>query len=71
MEGEDAAEQIEVFGVHRLALAPATRSGYVGVRPTKSKRRAWQAWVHIRARSGDAWAHSIPHRKLRWPGQGP
>ena len=24
-----------------------------------------------RARSGDAWAHSIPHRKLRWPGQGP
>ena len=48
MEGEDAAEQIEVFGVHRLALAPATRSGYVGVRPTKSKRRAWQAWVHIK-----------------------
>ena len=48
MEGEDAAEQIEVFGVHRLALAPATMSCYVGVRPTKSKMRAWQAWVHIK-----------------------
>ena len=38
----------EVFGVHRLPLAPGTRSGYIGVRPSKSKKRPWQAWVHIK-----------------------
>ena len=51
MEGsddEDANGPFEVFGVHRLKLAPGTRSGYIGVRPNKSKRRPWQAWVHIK-----------------------
>ena len=49
MEGSDDEEgPFEVFGVHRLKLAPSTRSGYVGVRPTKSKKPSWQAWVHIK-----------------------
>ena len=42
-------------------LAPETKSGYVGVRPTKSKKRPWQAWIHIKgeeARSGAALVHS-------------
>ena len=41
-------ESFETFGVHRLPLALGTKSGYVGVRPTKSKTRPWQAWVHIK-----------------------
>ena len=49
MVGSDDEEgPFEVFGVHRLKLAPSTRSGYVGVRPTKSKKPSWQAWVHIK-----------------------
>ena len=51
MEGSDDEEAEgphEVFGVHHLKLAPGTRSGYLGVRPTKSKKRPWQAWVHIK-----------------------
>ena len=42
-EAEDREELIEVFGVHRLKLAPGTKSRYVGVRPNKSKKRPWQA----------------------------
>lgn len=48
VEGEEGTEQVEVFGVHRLPLAPGTQSGYRGVRPNKSKKRPWQAWVHIK-----------------------
>ena len=48
VEEEEGTEQFEVFGVHRLPLAPGTRSGYLGVRPTKSKKRPWQAWIHIK-----------------------
>ena len=47
-EGEEADAPIEVCGVHKLLLAPATKSGYVGVRATKSKKCPWQAWVHIK-----------------------
>ena len=45
MEEETVADEgpIEVFGVHRLELGPGSRSGYVGVRPTNSKKRPWQA----------------------------
>ena len=51
MEGEESEEgtgQVEVCGVHRLPLAPGTQSGYLGVRPNKSKKRPWQAWIHIK-----------------------
>ena len=48
VEGEDSEPRVEVFGVHSLPLAPGTRSGYVGVRPTKSKKSPWQAWVHMK-----------------------
>ena len=47
-EGEDSELQVEVFGIHRLELAPGTRSGYIGVRPTNSKKRPWQAWVALK-----------------------
>ena len=47
-EEEEETEQVEAFGVHLLPLAPSTKSGYVGVRSTKSKKRPWQAWVHIK-----------------------
>ena len=30
-EGEDDEGPIELFGIHRLQLAPGSRSGYVGV----------------------------------------
>ena len=35
-DDEDDEGPFEVFGIHRLELAPGTKSGYVGV------RRAWQ-----------------------------
>ena len=38
----------EVFGVHRLELAPGTRSGYVGVRRVKSEQNPWQAWLTLK-----------------------
>ena len=49
-EGEESerTEQFEVLGVLRLPLAPGTQSGYLGVRPNKSKKRPWQAWIHIK-----------------------
>ena len=47
-ESEDSEPQVEVFGVHRLELAPGTRSGYVGVRQTKSKKRPWQSWLALK-----------------------
>ena len=47
-EGEGSEPQYEVFGVHRLPLVSGTKSGYVGVRLSKSKKRPWQAWVHIK-----------------------
>ena len=49
-EGEESegTKEFEVFGVHRLPLAPGTQSGYLGVRPNKSKKRPWQAWIHIK-----------------------
>ena len=47
-ESEEEEEQVEIFGVHRLQLAPGTQSGYIGVRPNKSRKRPWQAWVHIK-----------------------
>ena len=37
-----------MFGVHRLELAPGTMSGYIGVRPNKSKKHPWQAWLSLR-----------------------
>ena len=33
-EGEEADAPVEVFGVHRLRLAPGTKSSYLGVRHT-------------------------------------
>ena len=54
-ESEEAAERIEVFGVHRLLRAPGTKSGYLGVQPNKSKLRPWQACgFTFRVRSGAA-----------------
>lgn len=47
-EGEDDEGPVEVFGVHRLELAPSTKSGYIGVRPTNSQKRPWQAWLSLR-----------------------
>jgi hypothetical protein len=48
-EGEESeGTEFEVFGVHRLPLAPGSQSGYLGVRPNKSKKRPWQAWIHIK-----------------------
>ena len=47
-EGKDDEGPIEVFGVHRLELAPGTMSGYIGVRPNKSKKHPWQAWLSLR-----------------------
>jgi len=47
-EGEDEEGPIEVFGVHRLQLAPGTKSGYTGVRPCKSKKNPWQAWLSLK-----------------------
>ena len=43
MEGSDDEEAegpFEVIGVHRLKLAPGSRSGYVGVRPNKQLQEA-------------------------------
>ena len=52
MEEEGPVEEeegpVEVFGVHRLELAPNTKSGYIGVRPTNSQKRPWQAWLSLR-----------------------
>ena len=51
MGDEDAEPEgaVEIFGVLRLPLASGTASGYVGVRHVKkSKKRPWQAWVHIK-----------------------
>ena len=52
MEEEGPVEEeegpVEVFGVHRLELAPSTKSGYIGVRPTNSQKRPWQAWLSLR-----------------------
>ena len=49
-EGEEADDEgpIEVFGVHRLELALGTKSGYIGVRPCKSKKNPWQAWLSLK-----------------------
>ena len=48
-EGEDNGRgPIEVFGIHRLELAPGTKSGYVGVRPSTSHKNPWQAWVSLK-----------------------
>ena len=47
-EGEDDVGPIEVFGIHRLELAPGTKSGYVGVRPNNSKSKPWQAWLSLK-----------------------
>ena len=46
IEGTDYEGPIEVFGVHRLELAP--KSGYIGVRPCTSKKHPWQAWLSIK-----------------------
>ena len=49
--GDDAEADegpAEVFGVHRLRLAPGTKSGYLGVRQTKSTKNPWQPWVHLK-----------------------
>ena len=51
MGDEDAEPDgpVETFGVLRLPLKSGTASGYVGVRRVKkSKKRPWQAWVHIK-----------------------
>ena len=47
-EDADDEEPIEVCGIHRLELAPGTKSGYVGVRPCKSKKHPWQAWLSLK-----------------------
>ena len=48
MEDDEADEgPFEEFGIHRLELAPGTKSGYVGVRPNPSKKRPWQAWLQV------------------------
>ena len=48
-EDAEAEGAVELFGVLRLQLATGTASGYVGVRHVKkSKKRPWQAWVHIK-----------------------
>ena len=47
-EGEDDVGPFEVFGVHRLELAPGSKSGYVGVRRNSSNKRPWQAWVSLK-----------------------
>ena len=48
-EDAEAEGEVELFGVLRLPLATGTASGYVGVRHVKkSKKRPWQAWVHIK-----------------------
>ena len=46
-DDEDDEGPFEVFGIHRLELAPGTKSGYVGVRPNPSKKRPWQAWLQV------------------------
>ena len=66
MEGSDDEEAEgphEVFGVHHLKLAPGTRSGYLGVRPTKSKKRPWQAWVHNARSTRNAQRTSPTHSR--------
>ena len=47
-EGEEAEGEghFEVFGVHRLQLAPGRKSGYTGVRRTASGK--WQPWIHLK-----------------------
>jgi hypothetical protein len=47
-KGKKSEPWVEVVGVHSLPLAPGTLSGYVGVRLNNSKKRPWQAWVHIK-----------------------
>ena len=47
-EGEDDVGPIEVFGIYRLELAPGTKSGYVGVRPSTSQKNPWQAWLSLK-----------------------
>ena len=46
-DDEDDEGPFEAFGIHRLELAPDTKSGYVGVRPNLSKKRPWQAWLQV------------------------
>ena len=46
-DDEDDEGPFEMFGIHRLELAPGTKSGYVGVRPNLSKKRPWQAWLQV------------------------
>ena len=49
MGDEEASEgAFEMFGVLRLPLATGTASGYLGVRPTNSKKNPWQGWVHLK-----------------------
>ena len=45
---DEETEEFEQYGIHQLKLAAGTASGYVGVRPNKSKKKPWQAWVHIK-----------------------
>jgi hypothetical protein len=47
-ESEDEEGPIEVFGIHRLELAQGTKSGYIGVRPGKSHKNPWQAWLSLK-----------------------
>jgi hypothetical protein len=71
-KGKKSEPWVEVVGVHSLPLAPGTLSGYVGVRLNNSKKRSWQAWVHIKgARSGAALVLLRTRQKPRWPGQLP
>ena len=70
-EGEDDVGPFEVFGVHRLELAPGSKSGYVGVRRNNSnKRPAWQAWVSLKAeKRRTVGCFKDPVGMLLWPEQ--
>ena len=63
-DDEDDEGPFEVFGIHRLELAPGTKSGDVGVRPNPSKKRPWQAWLQVGRRSATLRSLRMP----RWPG---
>ena len=52
-DDEDDEGAFEVFGIHRLELAPGTKSGYVGVRPNPSKKRPWMAGVAAGGRAAE------------------
>ena len=70
-DDEDDEGPFEEFGIHRLELAPGTKSGYVGVRPNPSKKRPWQAWARGCRWEGSG-RRSATLRSLRmprWPGQ--